>query len=384
MQLDYFFFYTEANIVCMVILAIMLINDRFHSTLQEKQLWFNRTIVAHILYFISDIAWAAVLSGQLPKTRFLTAAFNFTNYILLSLLAYEWFMYMAAAENMQLVKSKKKRIRLLLPMAVSILVMIAAYAAAPSFWISESGELNSLYYVLMILAPVIYLMAAFILSMVNAKKAETEDKLMYRLIGIYPLGVLGFGLIQTFTLDAPLFCFGCTVMMLFFYIQNMQTQVSVDPLTRLNNKGQISRYLARTHYRENVRIFVMMIDIDRFKQINDTYGHAEGDRALVIVADALKKIDDHIKMPVFIGRFGGDEFTVCVQDPTENEDLPERIAVILREELAEKQEACHLPYDLRISIGCEVLKDENDTMEACLVRADGKLYEYKRAHGTGR
>jgi len=384
MQLDYFFFYTEANIVCMVILAIMLINDRFHSTLQEKQLWFNRTIIAHILYFISDIAWAAVLSGQLPKTRFLTAAFNFTNYILLSLLAYEWFMYMAAAENMQLVKSKKKRIRLLLPMAVSILVMIAAYAAAPSFWISESGELNSLYYVLMILAPVIYLMAAFILSMVNAKKAETEDKLMYRLIGIYPLGVLGFGLIQTFTLDAPLFCFGCTVMMLFFYIQNMQTQVSVDPLTRLNNKGQISRYLARTHYRENVRIFVMMIDIDRFKQINDTYGHAEGDRALVIVADALKKIDDHIKMPVFIGRFGGDEFTVCVQDPTENEDLPERIAVILREELAEKQEACHLPYDLRISIGCEVLKDENDTMEACLVRADGKLYEYKRAHGTGR
>jgi diguanylate cyclase (GGDEF)-like protein len=368
----------------MVILAIMLINDRFHSTLQEKQLWFNRTIIAHILYFISDIAWAAVLSGQLPKTRFLTAAFNFTNYILLSLLAYEWFMYMAAAENMQLVKSKKKRIRLLLPMAVSILVMIAAYAAAPSFWISESGELNSLYYVLMILAPVIYLMAAFILSMVNAKKAETEDKLMYRLIGIYPLGVLGFGLIQTFTLDAPLFCFGCTVMMLFFYIQNMQTQVSVDPLTRLNNKGQISRYLARTHYRENVRIFVMMIDIDRFKQINDTYGHAEGDRALVIVADALKKIDDHIKMPVFIGRFGGDEFTVCVQDPTENEDLPERIAVILREELAEKQEACHLPYDLRISIGCEVLKDENDTMEACLVRADGKLYEYKRAHGTGR
>lgn len=384
MQLDYFFFYTEANIVCMVILAIMLLNDRLHSTRQEKQLWFNRTIVAHILYFISDIAWAAVLSGQLPKTRFLAALFNFTNYVLLSLLAYEWFMYMAAAENMAMVKNRRKRAVCFLPMGISILVMVIAYIAAPAFWISESVELNDLYYVLMIAAPAIYLLAAFILSMRNAKKADSDDRLLYRLIGIYPLGILGFGLIQTFALNAPLFCFGCTVMMLFFYIQNMQTQVSVDALTQLNNKGQINRYLARTNYRENVRIFVMMIDIDRFKQINDTYGHAEGDRALVIVSDALKMIDDHIKMPVFIGRYGGDEFTVCVQDPTESEDLPERIAEILREELEKEQQEHHLAYELRISIGWDVLRDGDDTMEACIVRADEKLYENKRAKGNVR
>jgi len=172
--------------------------------------------------------------------------------------------------------------------------------------------------------------------------------------------------------------------MLYFYIQNLQNLVSVDSLTRMNNRGQINRYLARTRYREGVRIFVMMIDVDRFKQINDTYGHAEGDRALVIVSDALKMIDDHIKMPVFIGRYGGDEFTVCVQDPTESDDTPERVAEILRKILEEKQEKNHLPYDLKISIGCEVLKDENDTMEACLIRADQKLYENKRAKGTGR
>lgn len=384
MQLDYFFFYTEANIVCMVILAIMLFNDKKHSTRREKQIWFNRTIVAHILYFLSDIAWAGVLSGELPKARILIVLFNLSNYVLLSVLAYEWFMYMAAAEEMPLVKNRKQRRMCLLPMIVSVLVMIIAYAAAPDFWISEDGELNGLYYVLMIAAPVIYLLAAFFISMRNANRAETEDKLLYRLIGIYPLGILGFGLIQTFMLNAPLFCFGCTVMMLFFYIQNMQTQISVDALTRLNNKGQINRYLARTHYRENVRIYVMMIDVDRFKQINDTYGHAEGDRALTIVADALKMIDDHIKLPVFIGRYGGDEFTICVQDPSESDDLPERIEEILREELERKHEELQLAYELKISMGWDVLKDENDTMEACIVRADERLYENKRAKGAAR
>ena len=69
MQLDYFFFYTEANIVCIVILAILLVHDRFHSTRQEKQIWFNWALVVHILYFISDIGWAAVISGHLPRIR---------------------------------------------------------------------------------------------------------------------------------------------------------------------------------------------------------------------------------------------------------------------------------------------------------------------------
>lgn len=384
MQLDYFFFYTEANVVCMVILGIILINDRLHSTRQEKQLWFNRTIYAHILYFISDIGWAAVLSGQLPKLRSLTVLFNLTNYILLSLLAYEWFMYMAAAEGMALVKSRKARVRCLLPMIVSITAIVIAYIAAPTFWISEDGVLNDWYYVMMIAAPVFYLLSAFFYSMRNANRADTEDRLLYRLIGIYPLGILGFGLIQTFALKAPLFCFGCTIMMLYFYIQNMQTQVSVDSLTRLNNRGQINRYLARTRFKENVRIFIMMIDIDRFKQINDTYGHAEGDRALTIVADVLRMIDDHIRMPVFLGRFGGDEFTVCVQDTTENPDLPEEITEILCRELEEKQKEHHLRYDLKISVGYDTLRDEEDTMEACIIRADEKLYEKKRAKGAGR
>ena len=379
MQLDYFFFYTEANIVCIVVLAILMINDRLHNTKQEKQIWFNWTVVAHILYFISDIGWAAVLSGQLPRTRFLVAFFNFLNFILLSLLAFEWFMYMAASEKMEFRKSRMKRSLWRIPMTVTILAIMIAYAAAPDFWISENGELNRLYYPLFILAPLVYLTASFIFSMKNAKRAEArEDKRLFRLIGIYPLTVLAFGLVQTFSLDAPLFCFGCTTMMLFFYIQNMQTLVSVDSLTRLNNRGQINRYMDQTHYKENVRIYIMMMDIDRFKEINDTYGHAEGDRALVLAAEALKQTVERVKVPAFLGRYGGDEFTVFIQAP-EVEETPEKIAAAVRNALDEKRKENGLPYELKVSIGWDRLKDKDDTMEACLVRADEKLYEDKRS-----
>ena len=133
MTLDYFFFYMESNIVCIVVLAILLINNKLHTTQQEKQIWFNRTLIAHILYFTSDIFWAAVLSGQLPSSRLLVGFFNLANYILLSLLAYEWFMYMAVTEDLPLRKSRKQRILWLLPMLISIVVIVIAYIAAPTF-----------------------------------------------------------------------------------------------------------------------------------------------------------------------------------------------------------------------------------------------------------
>lgn len=384
MQGDYFFFYTEANIVCILILLILLVNDRLHNTRQEKQIRFNWTVVAHIGYFISDIGWAAVLSGNLPRTRLLVGLFNFTNLVMMHLLAFEWFLYMAASENMDFRKSRRRRNLCRTPMIVSVLVMVVAYVIAPEFWINKDGELNSLYYLMLILMPVLYMIAAFVISLRNARKTRSrENKKLYLLIGIYPLAVVVSGLIQTIFLDAPLFCFGCTFMLLFFYIENMQTLVSVDSLTRLNNRGQINRYMDQIVYKENIRHTAMMIDIDRFKEINDTYGHGEGDRALVLMAQALRESVEGIDAPVFIGRYGGDEFTVFVQH-AEGDGLPEEIISRIRVALVEKQQQHKLPYDLMISAGYDDLKDKNDSMDACLIRADEKLYEDKKSRNIKR
>ena len=384
MGADYVVFYTEASIICILILSMLLINDRLHSTQQETQVCFNRVIISFILYFVSDALWAATLGGVMPRTRRLVELFNLTNYILMSVMAYEWFMFMASSEKMPFRRVRRKRMLCLIPMAVSILFIVIAYIADPYFWINENCEMNSLYHPLQISAPMVYLLTAFIHSVINVRKAELKDeKRQYWLIGIFPLGVLCAGLLQVIFLDAPTFCFGCTVMLLYFYIQHMQMLISVDALTRLNNRGQINRYVEQVRYRENARIFVMMIDIDRFKQINDTYGHAEGDRALVLVSQALKQTCERIKVPVFIGRYGGDEFILVLQPP-EGNDYPDQAARVLRDALAEKQKDNDLPYVLEVSIGWDELKDKDDTMKDCIIRADQKLYADKRARGAGR
>ena len=382
---DYVIFYAEASIVCIIILSILLIHARLHGTRNEVQVSFARAVFFFILYFISDAFWAAVLGGVLPRTRWAIVLLNLSNYIILALAAYEWFMFMAASEKMPFRLSKKKRLLCLLPAIVSTLILVISYIANPKFWIDDAGRVNGLYNPMQIAAPAFYLVTGFILSINNIRKAKTrEEKQMCLLLGTFPLGVMAFGMLQVVTLDAPTFCFGCTIMWIWFYIQMMESMISMDDLTRLNNRGQINRYMDQVHYRENETVIIMMIDIDGFKQINDVYGHAEGDRALTLFAQALRQTCESIKVPAFIGRYGGDEFIIILRDDELSEEYPAQVAEELRGLLRDKQRENELPYALEISVGYDALRDKQDTMKDCLNRADEKLYREKRAKGAGR
>ncbi|MBR6148783.1 MAG: GGDEF domain-containing protein [Lachnospiraceae bacterium] len=374
MGFDYFVFYTEASLVCVIILTMILITDRMFHTKQEKQIWFSRAISAFILYFISDACWAAMLSGMFPKIRFFAVLFNYTNYILISLMGYGLFAFIAVSGKMSFFNSIRNRRLCFIPVVVSVLFISIAYVTNPLFWINENNELNALYFPLMFAVPSLYLIAGFIFSVAYAFRSELrEEKRRYLVIGSVPFGVMAFGMIQVVALNAPTFCFGCTIMWLWFYIQNTKALISVDDLTHLNNRGQINRYLEQIRYSEDSRVIILMIDIDKFKGINDRYGHAEGDRALVIVSDALRQTCDQINASVFLGRYGGDEFTIIIQNP-KDEDHTERVITLLRNNLAEKQQENSLPYELDVSIGYDEVTDGNDSVYACMSRADEKLY----------
>ena len=374
MGFDYFVFYTEASLVCVIILTMILITDRMFHTKQEKQIWFSRAISAFILYFISDACWAAMLSGMFPKIRFFAVLFNYTNYILISLMGYGLFAFIAVSGKMSFFNSIRNRRLCFIPVVVSVLFISIAYVTNPLFWINENNELNALYFPLMFAVPSLNLIAGFIFSVAYAFRSELrEEKRRYLVIGSVPFGVMAFGMIQVVALNAPTFCFGCTIMWLWFYIQNTKALISVDDLTHLNNRGQINRYLEQIRYSEDSRVIILMIDIDRFKGINDRYGHAEGDRALIIVSDALRQTCDQINASVFLGRYGGDEFTIIIQNP-KDEDHTERVITLLRNNLAEKQQENSLPYELDVSIGYDEVTDGNDSVYACMTRADEKLY----------
>ncbi|MCA0344482.1 MAG: diguanylate cyclase, partial [Proteobacteria bacterium] len=153
-----------------------------------------------------------------------------------------------------------------------------------------------------------------------------------------------------------------------------------DALTRLPNRRFLDQQLALAGIGEDTRPLTLLhIDLDRFKDINDTHGHSAGDHTLQHAAAALRKA---VRRSDLVARIGGDEFVVVCPGLPDFYAL-DKLARELAAAVARPFAFDELTLTVRASIGC-VLSDPGQTEpEELLLRSDFALYEAKRA-GRGR
>jgi diguanylate cyclase (GGDEF)-like protein len=154
-----------------------------------------------------------------------------------------------------------------------------------------------------------------------------------------------------------------------------------DPLTGAGNRVAMEQTLTRETEiarRQHLPLSVLMLDIDHFKGINDTHGHATGDQVLKAVADGIKSRMRNIDQ---VFRFGGEEFLIVLSN-TGREP-----AALVGERLRNAALQLTYPVDGRpvevtVSIGCSTLLP-GETADSLVRRADTALYSAKR-HGRNR
>ena len=167
------------------------------------------------------------------------------------------------------------------------------------------------------------------------------------------------------------------LLILFFQLQSKN--LDVDYLTgTLNRRGlDIRLEEAIKNALTSGRTFsAIMLDLDHFKQINDTYGHIEGDFALKKVAEVLFQV---FSQKAFIGRFGGDEF--CILTEIQDEHALSDIVDIVEDELDKWNYKKEKPYAIEVSMGSMVY-DPSARMSAkqFQMAIDELMYEKKRSH----
>lgn len=144
-----------------------------------------------------------------------------------------------------------------------------------------------------------------------------------------------------------------------------------DKLTGLYNRHKLDTVLEHEesrHTRYNQSFGIILIDIDNFKHVNDTYGHLEGDRVLAEIASILK---NNIRKTDTLGRWGGEEFLIIVPQSNKENLL----------ELSTKLKDCIENYDFKLSkhitasFGLSFYKKDLKTL---LTNADDALYQIKR------
>ena len=162
--------------------------------------------------------------------------------------------------------------------------------------------------------------------------------------------------------------------------KELKILASIDPLTGLYNRryfSKISEHILELSKRDKNTISVLMLDIDKFKDINDTYGHKVGDEIIILLS---RKLEEYTRKSDIVCRFGGEEFVILLPETSFEGAL--NISEKIRFNI--EQLAINLEYQkelkFTVSIGVsQVINEQDLNVEASIHRADEALYIAKES-----
>lgn len=156
-----------------------------------------------------------------------------------------------------------------------------------------------------------------------------------------------------------------------------------DPLTGVYNRlafGEETQKALLRQARNHEHICILLIDIDLFKHVNDTYGHAIGDRVLCSVAESIKQ---SVRATDIVCRYGGEEFSVLLPNVTLERGCYIAEKIRHRVHSTDLSDLTDDDFRISVSIGCSTIDTNNPSIDLALKWADMALYEAKH-HGRNQ
>lgn len=366
--------YIEAQFLCIIFLSTLFMLNLKHwrpRVLNSLSLIYILTILSSLL----DIAWSLV-DGK-PDLVILNHIINIVHLSCFGFIGFFWMDHCSTLYPFQLWKSRWHRFIGMLPAITTTILLAISSRTGWIYGIDRDGTYyRGPYYFIQMLAYA-YLVTASLLALQSKRQVEFAiEKKKLSAVALFALPPLLLGTIQLFTPPGglPTTQFSILLSLIMLSINSLESRVTQDSLTGLSNRYVLDRVIANkiSNKKSNAdHLYVLIGDLDRFKSINDTYGHMAGDRALKLVADVLKKVFHNTS--AILTRMGGDEFAIVIETD-HMEFLTHTIRQITQElECASKME----PFTLRMSIGIAKYEDGMSMIDL-LNKADLDLYDQKR------
>lgn len=374
--------YVEISAVGIILLSIVLMAQREFNSATAALRRFNLLIYAMMSMLVIDATCWLIDGQRFLFARELNYALETIYYALHVLLPYLWAFYVEGVLSTDL-KAARRRITIA---TVPLVIFIGALAFNLQYGFVFTIDAENVYHrafgvYLYAFLSYAYLIYGSIRSLIKAKGAVWVDdrKRYYTMAFFGVLPSLG-GFIQLFFYGISLNWILASVSILLVYLDTQNRQISTDPLTSLNNRRELSKFLLheieeRDQPKDGAAALIMM-DVDGFKQINDTYGHAYGDRVLINVSEILKLSCKSTN--AFLARFGGDEFCIVLASNAVVD--AEEIIARVQANVSEWNRAHASMKPIGLSIGYAEWDSQKDvSVESLLARADERMYAVKNA-----
>lgn len=373
--------YIEICAFALVILVLMYINMRY---LQEKFLLRQKLFALMLLTLAANLILDTVvwlLDGMAGLAVTAVIGGTASLYVILSPVFFMMFaLYSTLLIHDRHSIGRKSILFLVLPILVNLILNILNVSGGFLFYYDRHNVYHrGRNFFLISLIWLIYAVYSFVFLVSNRKKVPSRHVFPLLAAMIPPLVC---GILQFFYYGLDLVWPSLTVSMQIIFMGIQNGHLYTDYLTGLYNRRQIDYYLdehLRLRKKDMIPIGIML-DLDYFKMINDTYGHTTGDQVLVEAAQILKA---SFRKSDMICRYGGDEFIVLID--RKNEAEAEADIAKLRENVQKYNEKKKLPCEIRFSIGYETFDVENqNSTKEFLERLDTLMYEDKRSSRSNK
>lgn len=366
----------ETNIISMMMVLTLYISLRNQTNRHE---FINRIYLAllmftfAVLFFDSfQIAFdgvSTVWGGIILKIA------TFIYYVLNPVIALLWVLYI----DYHIFRSRKKVIRAIYFSLPFLLIHLA-------FLVLSNTGTSYIYYInaqndyfrgplLWMTVGLTYgfVLAATVMVVIYRKKIRKDEILPLLLFAAPPAFA---AIIQLLNQGLTIIWPSVTISLLIVYIYIQSKLTTTDYLTGLFNRREYDNrvQMLDQHRSKHMKMSGLVVDIDNFKSINDSYGHSVGDQALIHMGNILKA---SVRKDDFVARLGGDEFALMIIN--QDEKILKEIIERIENNLEAFNSSDAYEYQLHASIGYDMYQyDQFDTIEKFFIHLDHKMYEAKK------
>lgn len=318
-----------------------------------------------------------LIDGKLfAGSRIMAFVLNELLYTMNILFGFLWILFADAKVYSENKLLKKRFIPMILPLLVMLLLLIANIFNGWIFEISEENVYSrNFLFVFDYAVTYSYLLAG---AGILYKNRSSTKRYTYLPVLLFILPVAIGSLLQFLFYGIATLWLSAAIGLTSLYISIQTENAYLDRLTGVYNRHYFETYVsalykAAARDSKKQKIAALMIDIDRFKSINDRYGHVVGDEALIRSARILRASAGKNALVV---RYGGDEFLIILRDKSETE-----VALLVGEiqkNCAAANRISDKDYTLSFSIGYTIADPAVVDNEEFLIRADAAMYAAKR------
>ncbi len=373
-----FLLYFEVNIICILVLAIIWFNiKRSEYSPGRRPRVMTKLITFTIGFYALDILGGYNRIYKLATLPTLVYIITAAYFLFFVISAYIWFFYSEILHNKDFFDKKRKHLLLAAPIIILFILLVVSYFNGCLFSVTaEKGYVRGPIFALQAAVSFTYIFIAGARCLYFASKNKRASN--YRdlvTFATYSFITVVCGVLQFEIGEFPILMIGNTISIFLLYLHYLRNMISLDPLTQIPNRRKFLYQTSETekalHYNED--LYFMFVDVDSFKNINDKYGHIEGDRILEEISSVIRKFCK--KHDCYCGRFGGDEFAI-VQKVSRHKEFNSH------EEIYDMLKAKNITtkdlVPITVSIGYAKFA-HGDSINDLVSRADKNMYDIKRS-----